>query len=145
MCSRRLSPFLFVLVPDLDVLLDLCPCALARLRSSLCGVGARSDGWNLGVRLRKSAAGMVELGSSWSKGCRPCPPYPCQVDRMTADPSMPTSGRLPRVGSTTLAGQLSGGARTWRAVVRGHEDVAARSIFAISFPPPKEDLLEVPN
>ncbi|RWW51684.1 hypothetical protein BHE74_00041937 [Ensete ventricosum] len=46
------------------------------------------------------------------KGCRPCPPYLCQVDRMTADPSMLTSGRLPRVGSATLAGQLSEGART---------------------------------
>ncbi|RWW23182.1 hypothetical protein GW17_00012575, partial [Ensete ventricosum] len=48
------------------------------------------------------------------KGCRPCPPYLCQVGRMTADPFMPASGRLPRVGSTTLAGQLSEGARTWR-------------------------------
>ncbi|RRT42447.1 hypothetical protein B296_00022429 [Ensete ventricosum] len=46
------------------------------------------------------------------KGCRPCPPYLCQVGRMTVDPSMPASGRLPRVGSATLAGQLSGGART---------------------------------
>ncbi|RRT84844.1 hypothetical protein B296_00006054 [Ensete ventricosum] len=50
-----------------------------------------------------------------SKGCRHCPPYLCQVDRMITDPSMPASGRLPRVGSTTLAGQLSGGARTWRS------------------------------
>ncbi|RZS11452.1 hypothetical protein BHM03_00042784 [Ensete ventricosum] len=47
------------------------------------------------------------------KGCRPCPPYLCQVGRMTADPSMPTSGRFPRVGSTMLADQLSGGVRTW--------------------------------
>ncbi|RWV84040.1 hypothetical protein GW17_00054282 [Ensete ventricosum] len=39
------------------------PCALARPRSSRCGVGARSDGWYLGVRLGKLAAGMVELGS----------------------------------------------------------------------------------
>ncbi|RWW46781.1 hypothetical protein BHE74_00047319 [Ensete ventricosum] len=39
------------------------PCALARPRSFRYGVGARSDGWNLGVRLGKSAAGMVELGS----------------------------------------------------------------------------------
>ncbi|RWW01692.1 hypothetical protein GW17_00035257 [Ensete ventricosum] len=46
------------------------------------------------------------------KGCRPCPPYLCQVDRMTADPSMPASGRLPRVGSATLTGQLSRSART---------------------------------
>ncbi|RRT73375.1 hypothetical protein B296_00004438 [Ensete ventricosum] len=29
------------------------------------------------------------------KGCRPCPPYLCQVGRMTADPSMPASGWLP--------------------------------------------------
>ncbi|RWV92928.1 hypothetical protein GW17_00044653, partial [Ensete ventricosum] len=38
------------------------------------------------------------------KGCRPSPPYLCQVGRMTADPSMPALGWLPRVGSTTLAG-----------------------------------------
>ncbi|RZR84412.1 hypothetical protein BHM03_00011245 [Ensete ventricosum] len=54
------------------------------------------------------------------------------VDRMTADPSMPASGRLPRVRSITLVGQLSGGARTWRPVLRGREDVMIRSIFAIS-------------
>ncbi|RRT84843.1 hypothetical protein B296_00006051 [Ensete ventricosum] len=42
------------------------------------------------------------------KGCRPCPAYLCHVGRMTADPSMPASGRLPRVGSAMLAGQLSG-------------------------------------
>ncbi|RRT67748.1 hypothetical protein B296_00028010 [Ensete ventricosum] len=37
---------------------------------------------------------------------------PCsvEVNRTTADPSIPVSGRLPRVGSTTLAGQLSEGA-----------------------------------
>ncbi|RRT67930.1 hypothetical protein B296_00008131 [Ensete ventricosum] len=46
------------------------------------------------------------------KGCRPCPPYLCQVGCMIADPSMPASGRLPRVGSATLAGQSSGGAGT---------------------------------
>ncbi|RRT63746.1 hypothetical protein B296_00029276 [Ensete ventricosum] len=51
------------------------------------------------------------------KGYRPCPPYLCQISRMTADPSMPASGRLPRVGSATLAGQLFGGARTWRPVI----------------------------
>ncbi|RZR95512.1 hypothetical protein BHM03_00024373 [Ensete ventricosum] len=38
------------------------PCALARPRSAQCGVGVRSDGWNPGVRLGKSAAGMVEVG-----------------------------------------------------------------------------------
>ncbi|RRT34116.1 hypothetical protein B296_00039692, partial [Ensete ventricosum] len=32
----------------------------------------------------------------------------------TADPSMPVSGWLPRVGSAILAGQLSEGARTWQ-------------------------------
>ncbi|RWW26689.1 hypothetical protein GW17_00008914, partial [Ensete ventricosum] len=40
------------------------PCALARPRSTRCGVGAQSDGWYLGVRFRKSVAGMVELGST---------------------------------------------------------------------------------
>ncbi|RZS24747.1 hypothetical protein BHM03_00057860 [Ensete ventricosum] len=40
-----------------------CPCALARPRSSRYGAGARPDGWYLRVRLGKSAAGMVELGS----------------------------------------------------------------------------------
>ncbi|RWV77179.1 hypothetical protein GW17_00062036 [Ensete ventricosum] len=70
--------------------------------------------------------------ASAGKGCRPCPPYLCKVGRMTADPSMPASGRLPRVKSVTLAGQLSGGARTWRPVLRGREDVTIRSIFAIS-------------
>ncbi|RZR88186.1 hypothetical protein BHM03_00015712 [Ensete ventricosum] len=42
---------------------------------------------------------------------------PCgeaRVGRTIADPSMPVSGRLPRVGSATLAGQLSKGARTWQ-------------------------------
>ncbi|RWW51161.1 hypothetical protein BHE74_00042518 [Ensete ventricosum] len=64
--------------------------------------------------------------ASAGNGCQPCPPYLCQVGRMTADTPMTASGRLPRVGSTTLAGQLSGGTGTWRPVVRGHEDVAAR-------------------
>ncbi|RZS11897.1 hypothetical protein BHM03_00043274 [Ensete ventricosum] len=63
--------------------------------------------------------------ASAGNGCQPCPPYLCQVGRMTADTPMTASGRLPRVGSTTLAGQLSGGTGTWRPVVRGHEDVAA--------------------
>ncbi|RRT39050.1 hypothetical protein B296_00041986 [Ensete ventricosum] len=44
------------------------------------------------------------------KGCRSSPSYLCQVGRMIADPSMPASGRLPRVGSATLASQSSGGA-----------------------------------
>ncbi|RZS09626.1 hypothetical protein BHM03_00040725 [Ensete ventricosum] len=39
------------------------PCVLARPRSSRYGVGARSDGWNLRVRLGKSDAGLMELGS----------------------------------------------------------------------------------
>ncbi|RRT31620.1 hypothetical protein B296_00049595, partial [Ensete ventricosum] len=56
------------------------------------------------------------------KGCRPCPLYLCQVGRMTADPSMPVSGRLPHVESVTLVSQLSEGTRTWRPVIRGHEN-----------------------
>ncbi|RZS17620.1 hypothetical protein BHM03_00049787, partial [Ensete ventricosum] len=67
------------------------------------------------------AARRVPVG----KGCRPCPPYLSQVGCITADPSMPASGRLPRVGSATLAGQSSGGAGTWRPVVQGRENVAA--------------------
>ncbi|RWW05768.1 hypothetical protein GW17_00030933, partial [Ensete ventricosum] len=39
---------------------------------------------------------------------------PCSVGRTTADPSMLVSDRLPRVGSATLEGQLSEGARTWQ-------------------------------
>ncbi|RWW38162.1 hypothetical protein BHE74_00056629 [Ensete ventricosum] len=61
-----------------------------------------------------SSVVLTALRAPAGKGCRPCPPYLCQDGRMTADPSMPASGRLPRVGSATLAGQLSGGARTWR-------------------------------
>ncbi|RWV97871.1 hypothetical protein GW17_00039309, partial [Ensete ventricosum] len=38
--------------PIRDTEMGDCPCALVRSRSSRCGVGARSDGWNLGVRLR---------------------------------------------------------------------------------------------
>ncbi|RWW45589.1 hypothetical protein BHE74_00048557, partial [Ensete ventricosum] len=45
-------------------------CALARSRSSRYRVGARSDGWNLGVRLGKLTAGMVELESLYSGCCR---------------------------------------------------------------------------
>ncbi|RRT41059.1 hypothetical protein B296_00042460 [Ensete ventricosum] len=41
-------------------------CALAHPRSSRCGVGARPNGWYLRVRLGKSVAGMVELGSGGS-------------------------------------------------------------------------------
>ncbi|RZS14705.1 hypothetical protein BHM03_00046454 [Ensete ventricosum] len=43
---------------------DSSPCALARPRSSQCGVRARSDEWYLGVRLGKSATRMVELRSA---------------------------------------------------------------------------------
>ncbi|RWW65452.1 hypothetical protein BHE74_00027246 [Ensete ventricosum] len=83
-----------------------------------------------GIRRGWSAAKVVELGLGESapartsrrflqegQGCRPCPPYLCQVGRMTADPSMPMSSRLPCVESTTLVAQLSGGARTWRSVI----------------------------
>ncbi|RWV78411.1 hypothetical protein GW17_00060628 [Ensete ventricosum] len=66
------------------------------------------------------------------KGCRPSPPYLCQVDRMIADPSMPASGQLPRVGSATLVGQSSEGAGTWQPVVWGREDVTTKSVFIIS-------------
>ncbi|RWW69214.1 hypothetical protein BHE74_00023204 [Ensete ventricosum] len=48
--------------PDIELVVS--PCALARLRSTRCEVGARSDGWYLGVRLGKSAAGMVKYSSS---------------------------------------------------------------------------------
>ncbi|RZR76421.1 hypothetical protein BHM03_00001168 [Ensete ventricosum] len=43
------------------------PCALARPRSSRCGVGAGSDGWKPGVRLWWSVVGVVELGSFYSE------------------------------------------------------------------------------
>ncbi|RWW36435.1 hypothetical protein BHE74_00058544, partial [Ensete ventricosum] len=48
------------------------PCALARPRSAQCRVRVRLDGWNLGVRLGKSTAGIVELGfkSLYSGCCR---------------------------------------------------------------------------
>ncbi|RWV84493.1 hypothetical protein GW17_00053789 [Ensete ventricosum] len=64
------------------------------------------------LHLTMSSVVLATRRAPASKGCRHCPPYLCQVDRMITDPSMPASGRLPRVGSTTLAGQLSGGART---------------------------------
>ncbi|RZR95564.1 hypothetical protein BHM03_00024424, partial [Ensete ventricosum] len=47
-------------------------------------------------------------------GCQPCPPYPCQVGRTMADPSMLVSGRLQHVGSTTSAGLLPEGVGTWQ-------------------------------
>ncbi|RRT63468.1 hypothetical protein B296_00005763 [Ensete ventricosum] len=47
-------------------------------------------------------------------GCRPCPPYPCQVGRTTADPSMLMSDRLQHIGLATSAGLLSEGAGTWQ-------------------------------
>ncbi|RWV89041.1 hypothetical protein GW17_00048831 [Ensete ventricosum] len=42
------------------------------------------------------------------KGCRPCPAYLCQVGRMTADPSMPVSGRLPPTSSVVCSQQYYG-------------------------------------
>ncbi|RWW65858.1 hypothetical protein BHE74_00026805, partial [Ensete ventricosum] len=39
-------------------------------------------------------------------GCRPCPPYPCQVGRMTFGPSMLMPGRLRHIGSATSTGLL---------------------------------------
>ncbi|RZR70763.1 hypothetical protein BHM03_00001343 [Ensete ventricosum] len=68
-------------------------------------------------------------------GCRPCPPYPCQVGRTTADPSMLVSGRLQHVGSATSTGLLSEGAGTWQP---GQHP-------SYHFPPLREDLLEVPD
>ncbi|RWW69587.1 hypothetical protein BHE74_00022801 [Ensete ventricosum] len=44
------------------------PCALARPQSFRHGVGARSDGWTLGVRFRRLAVGVVELGSGGGAG-----------------------------------------------------------------------------
>ncbi|RWW21220.1 hypothetical protein GW17_00014633 [Ensete ventricosum] len=67
-------------------------------------------------------------------GCRPCPPYPCQVGRMTSGPSMLMPGRLRHIGSATSTGLLPSR--------RG--DVAAKSTCVISSPP-REDLLEVPE
>ncbi|RWW67930.1 hypothetical protein BHE74_00024572, partial [Ensete ventricosum] len=66
----------------------------------------------ISLHLTMSSVVLAARRASAGKGCRPCPPYVCQVDRMTADPSMLASGRLPRVGSATLAGRLFGGART---------------------------------
>ncbi|RZR77324.1 hypothetical protein BHM03_00002364 [Ensete ventricosum] len=48
------------------------------------------------------------------KGCRPCPPYLCQVGRTTADSSMPVSDRLP------VSGRPRRLANCPRA--RGHDD-----------------------
>ncbi|RWW35477.1 hypothetical protein BHE74_00059598, partial [Ensete ventricosum] len=45
-------------------------------------------------------------------GCRPCPHYPCEGDRMTIDPSMLVSGRLQHVGLTTSMNLLSEGTGT---------------------------------
>ncbi|RRT39834.1 hypothetical protein B296_00048886 [Ensete ventricosum] len=91
--------------------------ALARSRSSQRRGGARSDGKSPRVRLGRSAAGVVELRSGGNISIRVDRRFlqEGQVGRTTADPSMPVSGRLPRVGSATLAGQLSEGARMWQS------------------------------
>ncbi|RWW37022.1 hypothetical protein BHE74_00057911 [Ensete ventricosum] len=52
-----------------------------------------------------------------SRRSRMRPPLRNHVGRTIADSSMPVSGRLPHVGLTTLAGQLSEGARTWQPEV----------------------------
>ncbi|RWW58655.1 hypothetical protein BHE74_00034447 [Ensete ventricosum] len=59
---------------------------------------------------------------------RSCTPYLCQFDRMMADPPMLASGwaQSRRVGHVVGPN------------VQGHRDVAARSTFVISFPPPPE-------
>ncbi|RZS10193.1 hypothetical protein BHM03_00041377 [Ensete ventricosum] len=71
------------------------------------------------LHLTMSSVVLATRRAPAGKGCRTCPPYLCQVGRMIADPSMPASGRLPHVRSAMLAGQLSGGARTWQPVLRG--------------------------
>ncbi|RRT56220.1 hypothetical protein B296_00043010 [Ensete ventricosum] len=71
------------------------------------------------LHLTMSSVVLATRRAPAGKGCRACPPYLCQVGRMIADPSMPASGRLPHVRSAMLAGQLSGGARTWQPVLRG--------------------------
>ncbi|RRT48154.1 hypothetical protein B296_00024929 [Ensete ventricosum] len=53
---------------------------------------------------------------------RSCPPYPCQVGRMIADPPMLVSGRL----QSHRVGYVVG------PVVRGRMDVTARSTSVIS-------------
>ncbi|RRT56087.1 hypothetical protein B296_00009367, partial [Ensete ventricosum] len=57
------------------------------------------------------------------------------VGRMTAEPPMLVSDRA----QSRRVGHVIGPA------VRGHRDVVARSTFVISFPPPRENLLEAPN
>ncbi|RRT82753.1 hypothetical protein B296_00000342 [Ensete ventricosum] len=82
------------------------------------------------------------------KGCRPCPLYLCQVSHMIANPSMPASGRLPRVGSATLAGQLSGGARTWRPAGLGNdptEQELDKGTGRVSYPGADPTELELRN
>ncbi|RRT73341.1 hypothetical protein B296_00006509 [Ensete ventricosum] len=79
------------------------------------------------LHLTMSSVVLAARRAPAGKGCRPCPPYLCQVGRMTADPSMPASSRLPRVESAVLAGQLSGDARTecsatWR---RNHRRICS--------------------
>ncbi|RZS22014.1 hypothetical protein BHM03_00054735 [Ensete ventricosum] len=63
------------------------------------------------LHLTTSSVVLAARRAPAAKGCQPCPPYLCSIGRTIADPSMPVSGRLPRVGSATLVGQLSEGAR----------------------------------
>ncbi|RWW03913.1 hypothetical protein GW17_00032896 [Ensete ventricosum] len=86
---------------------------LARPQSSRHGVGARSDGWKPKVWLWWSAVGVVELRSFVPNIFTAFIAYHI-VGRTTTDAPIPVSNRLPRVGSTTSAGQLSEGAKTWR-------------------------------
>ncbi|RRT81278.1 hypothetical protein B296_00001052 [Ensete ventricosum] len=55
---------------------------------------------------------------------RPCPPYLCQVGRMTTDPPMLMSSRAQSRRVSHVVGPT----------VRGRRDVAARSTFVISKP-----------
>ncbi|RWW49510.1 hypothetical protein BHE74_00044429, partial [Ensete ventricosum] len=57
---------------------------------------------------------------------RPCPPYLCQVGRMTADSPMLVLGRAQSRRVSHVVG----------SAVRGRRDMAAMSTFVISFPSP---------
>ncbi|RWW06327.1 hypothetical protein GW17_00030354 [Ensete ventricosum] len=71
--------------------------------------------------------------ASAGKGCRP---YLCQVGRTTAGAPHTCIRPASHVGSATSAGQLSEGTRTWRP---------GQHLSYHSSPPPRKDLLEVPD
>ncbi|RWV89992.1 hypothetical protein GW17_00047834 [Ensete ventricosum] len=80
------------------------------------GAPCRTIGGRRGRRGPVCASSLVVVSTqSWSSVGWVEPQGPAwEVGRTIADSSMPVSGRLPRVGSATLAGQLSEGARTWQ-------------------------------